>query len=53
MSDPEQGSPTVDPQRTSSEPGSTGPACPHCGGGPVVPTPVGSVCRSCARVIAP
>jgi hypothetical protein len=28
------------------------PACPNCGGGPVVPIPGGvDACRSCARVV--
>lgn len=32
---------------------STGPACPHCGGGPLVAVvPLGVVtCNSCARII--
>jgi hypothetical protein len=34
------------------EPGSTGPACPHCGGGPVVTVHGAHICRSCARVIS-
>jgi hypothetical protein len=29
-----------------------GPACPLCGGGPPVPTVIGLVCKSCARVLA-
>jgi len=30
----------------------TGPACPHCGGGPLTPTRIGTVCQSCTRVTA-
>lgn len=28
-----------------------GPVCPHCGGGPLVATVLGLVCKSCARVV--
>ena len=44
---------TVDPQRTDPEPTGrpTDPACPHCGSGPLVPTPIGTVCKSCARTV--
>ncbi len=31
---------------------SEGPACPHCGGGPVVDVLGSRVCRSCARVVS-
>lgn len=34
------------------DPLGSGPACPHCGGGPVLPTALGYVCKSCARIIA-
>jgi hypothetical protein len=27
------------------------PACPHCGGGPILPALGAHICKSCARVI--
>lgn len=42
-----------DPQPTPA----TGPACPSCGGGPLVDMPgqqqTYTVCQSCARVVTP
>jgi hypothetical protein len=33
-------------------PDNSGPACPHCGGGPVVPIIGGATaCQSCARIV--
>jgi hypothetical protein len=50
-SEPDPFSPTNhrDP-RDEQQPG---PACPHCGGGPIVATPLGMACDSCARIVAP
>jgi hypothetical protein len=45
--------PGPDPERGPFPPDL--PACPHCGGGPAVPVPLlgHTVCKSCARVVAP
>jgi hypothetical protein len=39
--------PQPDPERDPPP----GPACPYCGGGPAVATPLGPVCKSCAHII--
>lgn len=44
--------PTPAPDR-ATDPPPHAPACPHCGGGPPIPTLVGTVCKSCARILTP
>jgi hypothetical protein len=44
-----------DPAEPQPPPGAGYPACPHCGGGPLVPLPTlggTRACRSCARTVS-
>lgn len=52
MSDPTSDrGPAVDPVHGPEPAGlPSHPACPYCSG-PVVPTPIGPTCKSCARVV--
>lgn len=56
---PERPGPDYPPEWDAEQPDlgdlpGAGPACPRCGGGPVLPVPrLGAVCKSCARVVGP
>jgi hypothetical protein len=53
MTDPDQRGPAVDPRHGPEPHANPGPACPHCGGGPLTSAPGwGIVCASCARVVS-